>query len=167
MVQSFDPIARDDAKVLILGTLPGPESVRLRRYYANPANAFWSIIERLFGIDRSSGGRLVERGIALWDVLERAERNGSSDGSIRKRSEKVNDFEVFFREHTSIQAVFFNGRRAERYFRRLALPSLTPEVRNRIRCHPALPSSSPANTHATREAKAKAWHAVKLVVENS
>ena len=43
-IYSFAPIADLKSKSLILGTIPGKESLRLNAYYAHPQNVFWKII---------------------------------------------------------------------------------------------------------------------------
>jgi double-stranded uracil-DNA glycosylase len=46
---SFEAISREDARVLILGTLPGAESLRRQQYYAKKENSFWRIMGELIG----------------------------------------------------------------------------------------------------------------------
>src|SRR5271157_150741 len=164
VVQGFDPVVGDDAGVIILGTLPGGESLRLRQYYADGRNAFWFVVEALFAIrskiyDQRTQG-LIQNRIAIWDVLERAERNGSQDHKIVRGTEVPNDFTEFFRHHPSIRTVFFNGAPAEKYFRDLVLPHLSLGGGNPL-LHPALPSTSGGNTHSTREEKINGWRAVQ------
>ena len=76
---SFPPIVGANARLLILGTLPGEESLRLRQYYGHPRNHFWPLIAAIF--DKSLPAAYAERErllkrnrSALWDVLESAER---------------------------------------------------------------------------------------------
>ena len=85
--QSFPPIADPDARLLILGSLPGQESLRQQQYYAHPRNAFWRVMEAVLGIPTDTPypqrcQALMDAGIALWDVCASARRPGSLDGAI-------------------------------------------------------------------------------------
>ena len=111
----FSPVSRADARVLILGSLPGQASLAARQYYAQPRNAFWPIMGRLFGAgvevpyeDRLR--RLTESGVALWDVC--AQRVGSLDAKIDALSVVPNDFAGSFQAHRVIGLICFNRRRA-------------------------------------------------------
>ncbi len=162
MIRGFDPIAARDALVLVLGTIPGRQSLVMGQYYANPRNAFWFIMERLFDAKPSFDyeartAMLKTAGVAVWDVLFTAERERSVDSAIIAGSEAPNDFSQFFSLHDQIRTVFFNGARAEALFRRFALPGL-PQVQSLPLLR--LPSTSPANARLTRNDKLKAWQAL-------
>lgn len=144
---------------LVLGTMPGQASLDAREYYAHPRNAFWPIMQSLFGIDcgldyDTRTVHLVNQGIALWDVLAEVERPGSLDSDILPGSMTTNYFPGFLAAHPGLQTIFFNGRKAEQLFSKLVLPELT---RAGIRASMTyLPSTSPANT-MTLEQKTDAW----------
>ena len=154
--RGFPPVAREDARVLILGSLPGEASLRAQQYYAHPRNAFWTIMKVIAGAEGGYADRcraLEARGIAVWDVLSSSVRPGSLDADIDMRSAVPNDFARFFAGHRDIRLVCFNGRKAEQLFERRVLPSLPglgPELA-------LLPSTSPAHASLCVEEKLARW----------
>lgn len=163
LVRGFEPVIDHESRILILGTLPGRRSLELKQYYADSRNVFWFIAERLFAIDQTFSykrrlGMLLQNGIAIWDVLEQADREGSSDGKIVRGSEVANDFSQFFAEHPSITDVLFNGDRPRELFLRLVAPQSGSAERLPQYDHAALVSSS--NAYARdKEWKAQMWAA--------
>ena len=158
----FPPIERADARVLILGSLPGQRSLQQRQYYAQPRNAFWRIMGELFGAgpqlsydERTQ--RLVENRMALWDVCACAHRPGSLDAAIDHTSVEVNPFEEFFRRHEALRLVCFNGATAARLYARNVLARLPPEFQSIAT--QALPSTSPAHAAMPFDAKLALWAA--------
>jgi hypoxanthine-DNA glycosylase len=128
-VEGFPPVARHDARVLVLGSMPGAASLAAGRYYAHPRNAFWPIAGALFGFgadapydERLAG--LTAAGVALWDVLAACERPGSLDAAIDRATARTNDFVAFFAAHPRLSAVACNGGAAHELFRRRVLPRL-------------------------------------------
>ena len=134
----FPPVADIHAKILILGTLPGEESLRQNEYYANTRNSFWRIMARLFEFRQDASYKertniLKKNGVALWDVMRSSERQGSLDSAIRDKTILENDFVSFYLLHPEIKSVFFNGAKAEREYCKRVLPGLTREAkRHRI-----------------------------------
>ena len=166
LVKGFDPIAGRDARVVILGTLPSQKSLELGEYYANPTNAFWFIMREVFGISGSYDERvqgLIQNRIALWDVLQEAEREGSSDTKIVKASEVPNNFEAFFSKHPEIGTVFFNGQKAEGIYHKLVISSLNSRVSTLRKRY--LPSTSGAYARAKHE-KVNLWRVVQQAIED-
>jgi hypoxanthine-DNA glycosylase len=162
--QCFPPIAKSDAEVLVLGSLPGRRSLEMQQYYAHPQNAFWRIIARIFEVEPSvpyarRAKVLTTNRMALWDVLAAADRPGSLDSSIVHASARTNDFAEFFRTHPRVRQVFFNGRKAEEMYRRLVLPGLPNEFAS-IQ-YVSLPSTSPAHAGMSFAEKLVRWKAIK------
>jgi hypoxanthine-DNA glycosylase len=165
----FPPIARADAKVLVLGTLPSRMSVELGQYYGHPQNAFWKIMGRLFGAHReltyeSRREILKASRVAVWDVLASSVRPGSMDADIDASTAVTNDFNRLFDEHREIELVCFNGRTAEKLFLRHVAPGLENRS-NRLR-YQALPSTSPAYASMSFDEKLRAWRTVSDTIRN-
>jgi double-stranded uracil-DNA glycosylase len=159
---SFDVLAGKDARVLILGTLPGAVSLACGQYYAQPRNAFWRIMGELVGASpelpyAERVQRLVDSRIALWDVCAIARRHGSADAAIQSDTIRPNDFATFFRTHPDIDLICFNGAKAAALFQRHALPTLQSPARATRQV--VVPSTSPANAAMSFERKLAAWRA--------
>lgn len=155
--QSFTPIIGSQAHTLILGTLPGQESLRKQEYYGHPRNAFWPILFELFGesLTDNYNTKLAiarEHHIALWDVCHRAIRPGSLDVDIKK--EQANPLHDLLERHRSINTIVFNGKKAQalydKYFTRLPYIS-----------YHTLLSTSPANASFSYQEKLKDWSIIR------
>ncbi len=163
-ISGFPPVVGSRPRVLILGSMPGVASLASQQYYALSRNAFWPIMEKLFGagFDLAYQDRLdtlMANGIALWDVLDSCVRPGSLDASIDTRSAAANDFNRLFADCPTISQVFFNGKKAAEMFRRRVLPILEPRAAKS--CFATLPSTSPAHAALSFDAKLAAWSIIR------
>jgi len=159
--QGFKPVARGDARLLILGSMPGIASLEATRYYAFPRNVFWKIMGDLFGagpqLDYPSRlQKLKENHIALWDVIAQCHRPGSLDSAISNDGLATNDFNGFFKQHPHISHICFNGQKAADLFKKKVAPDLTGQYEYLV-----LPSTSPANAAKNYDAKLEAWSVLK------
>jgi len=159
----FDPVARPDARVLILGSMPGVASLEATEYYAFPRNVFWRIMGELYGANPQLGYLsrlqvLKENHIALWDVIQTCHRPGSLDSAISDEGMETNDFKRFFKNHPHISHVFFNGQKAATLFKKRVTPGLDGQYGYRL-----MPSTSPANAATSYEGKLEAWSVLKTV----
>jgi len=148
------PIARRDARLFLLGSLPGDASLAAQRYYAHPTNQLWLLLgaaigEEIAGLDYEQRlTRLAERRIGLWDVIATATRRGSLDQAIREAQH--NRIEHLLHDFPQLGAIAFNGSTAASSGRKLI--GEPPAGLSLI----DLPSSSAANTRPFAE-KAAAW----------
>jgi hypoxanthine-DNA glycosylase len=156
------PIARSDARLFILGSLPGDASLAAQRYYAHSTNQFWRLLGAAIGEELQSLSyegrleRLAERRIGLWDVIASASRPGSLDQAIREAEH--NRIGHLLRDFDGLRAIAFNGSTAAAVGRKLIgePPSGVTLI--------DLPSSSAANTRPFEE-KAWAWAALGQFVQ--
>ncbi|HAF45497.1 MAG: DNA-deoxyinosine glycosylase [Sideroxydans sp. GWF2_59_14] len=155
-LHSFPPVADEQSNLLILGSMPGKESLKQKQYYAHPQNAFWKIMGDLVGAHptlpyQQRLSALTAAHIALWDVLKTCERQGSLDSNIQ--NETANDFASFFKNHPHITHVFFNGAKAEQSFKKFVLGKQKLPPLKFVR----LPSTSPAHAGMRYAEKLQAW----------
>ena len=148
------PIARSDARLFVLGSLPGDASLAASRYYAHPTNQFWRLLGAAIGEELQSLSyedrlvRLADRRVGLWDVIASASRRGSLDQAIRDAEH--NRIEHLLHGFPELRAIAFNGSTAAATGRKLI--GEPPSGLSLV----DLPSSSAANTKAFGE-KAEAW----------
>ena len=148
------PVARKDARLFILGSLPGDASLAARRYYAHPTNQFWRLLglaigEELQVLDYETRlARLAECRVGLWDVIASASRPGSLDQAIRRAEH--NRIGHLLHDFPDVRAIAFNGSAAAAAGRKL-IEQAPPGIEL-----VDLPSSSAANTRPFEE-KARAW----------
>ena len=116
------PLVCPDPVVLVLGSLPGDESIRRQEYYGNPRNMFWKVLAAVFCDDvpvsyPEKKAFLARHHVALWDVFASAEREGSLDANIREIS--CNDIPAFLKEHLGIKVIVLNGGKAAKAFKKM------------------------------------------------
>jgi hypoxanthine-DNA glycosylase len=155
---SFPPLIEVSSRVLIVGTLPGDESLRQQQYYAHPRNQFWRILTEVYHVpfpetyaDRKA--LVLQQRLALWDVVQHGERVDSLDNNIRNAT--PNNFQWLFTTYSNLRAIVFNGRKAHDLFERKVLKQRSladPDHWHRL----LLPSTSPAATLPLAE-KIRQW----------
>lgn len=151
--RSFPPVADERTRVLVLGSLPGEESLARQRYYANPRNHFWRLMSAVTGaelVPLDYGARLqalLDAGVGLWDSVGTASRDGSLDAAIRDHI--PNALADLARSLPELKAVGFNGGTSAR----IGMKALAGATEAALI---VLPSSSPAYTLAF-EKKLEAW----------
>lgn len=128
------PLVSKGPRILILGSLPGDESLRRQEYYGNPRNLFWQVIAGVYGAPvpesyEEKKSLLFKHHIALWDVCAAAERKGSLDSNIKNT--EFNDLAGFIKKYPTIQIIVLNGGKAKteyrRYIRAHRMEMLDPE----------------------------------------
>ena len=150
---SFPPVVAPDARVLVLGSLPGEKSLAALRYYAHPQNRFWHLIGKVIGVELEPLGyeerlaALLAAKIALWDTVASAKRRGSLDASIREADH--NPLAELVASLSDLRAVGFNGQTSAR----IGMPQLAHTGLALI----PLPSSSPAHATMRLAEKEKLW----------
>lgn len=162
--KGLPPVIGDNARVLILGSLPSVRSIELQQYYAFPTNAFWSIMGALFDAGRELEysdrlNILMSRGIALWDTLASSVRAGSLDANIDHSTAQVNDFPEILADNCRIRLIAFNGQESQKSFERYVIrdPAVPlPELDYRL-----MPSTSAANAMVNVQQKIEAWSVIK------
>lgn len=153
------PAIGSNARVLVLGSMPGAESLRLQQYYAHPRNAFWRIVDDVFAIPQTVSyalrmTALNDVGIAVWDVLAECRRRGSLDAAIDPDSVRPNNVAGLLRAHLGIARIVLNGGLAAKAFKtHIATDRAIPETIEVI----AMPSTSPANAAMTYAEKLARW----------
>lgn len=161
---SFPPLVAPDARLLILGSLPGARSLAERRYYAHPTNQFWRLVgaaigEPLAELDYDARLAMLRAAkIGLWDVIRTAERRSSSDSDIREAD--PHDLAALIATLPDLRMIAFNGGTAAAIGRRQLPPPDGVTVVD-------LPSSSAANTRSFSAKQERWWQLRQALVDDS
>ena len=159
VLQGFAPVTTPQARVLVLGSMPGAISLRQGRYYAHPRNAFWPIAAEILGFDPALDyalrlERLTQAGVALWDVLQRVRaRRQPGRRHPQRGAQRLRRFPAC---DPRLRRVCLNGGKAASLFRRQVLPSPPAALADLLVCLD-LPSTSPAHAAISYEQKLAAW----------
>ncbi len=159
-VEGLAPIENEKSQILILGTMPGVESLKQQAYYGNSQNVFWKLLAEISGKtvpDEYEDKKLflINNKIALWDICKTCIRNGSLDSNIS--DESPNDINRFILEHPQIKVIAFNGKESARLFNKHIVSVENIKLLS-------LPSTSPANTKISWEKKVEAWKKLKKFI---
>lgn len=161
LITSLEPIVNHEAKVLILGSIPGGESLRKQQYYGNPRNHFWGIMYKLFEQEELQDYRekitfIQSHHIALWDVIYSCLREGSLDSNIK--GEEPNNILGLLERYPNIQFIGFNGGKAYDVFKKEIGFHQLDNVQYR-----KLPSTSPIPGRNVKlfEEKLQDWSIIK------
>ena len=162
MLSGLAPVVAPTTRLLVLGSFPGVASLAAQQYYGHPRNHFWPLLWAIFETESPPNPRvdcqssysiridwMLARGVGLWDVYARCERQGSLDRQIRQA--QVNDFSALRQRCPQLAAIAHNGGESFKHARHTLAVG--------VPVHP-LPSSSPANASWRFERKLAAWREV-------
>lgn len=154
----FGPYINKDSRILILGSIPSLKSRELGFYYMHPQNRFWKVISEVFGeiLPKTLEEKkelLKKHHIALWDVLESCDIEGSSDSSIK--NPMVNDIKSLI-VNTDIKYIFVTGKKALNLYNKYCLNDVKIEAIY-------LPSTSGANRQISDEALKREYEIIKKI----
>ena len=145
------PVFDENSEILILGSFPSVKSREQGFFYGHPQNRFWKVTAAVFEEEvpvsiEEKREFLLRNHIAVWDVIESCEIEGSADSSIK--NVKANNIGIVLK-NTRISLIFVNGKTAEKLYNKYVFPVLGKEC-------VCLPSTSPANA---------AWNLDRLIGE--
>lgn len=152
VTHTFEPVYREDSRILILGTFPSVKSREQQFYYGHPQNRFWKVLAELAydEIPKTIEKKkkfLLQHKIALWDVIQSCTIEGSSDSSIR--DVVPNDISRIL-EQSRIEAIYANGAKAYSLYEKYMYPLCSKQAVK-------LPSTSPANAAFSLERLVREW----------
>ncbi len=139
---TFSIFIFEDSEILILGSFPSVKSRENMFYYAHPQNRFFKVLFTLFNeeylTDISKRKELLKKHkIALYDVIEECDIEGSADNTITNI--KPIDIKGILEKYPNIKLIATTGSKAASLFDKYLLD----KVGNRKVIY--LPSTSPAN----------------------
>ena len=152
VIHPIEPIYDKNSKILILGSFPSVKSREEGFFYGHKQNRFWKVISGVFeeeepGTIEEKKALLIRNRIAVWDVIQSCDIEGSSDSSIS--NVVANDLSVIL-DMADIRAIYVNGKTALKYYEKYT----EALVKRPATC---LPSTSPANARYSLDKLKEEW----------
>jgi len=153
--RTFPPVVDERARVLVLGTLPGEQELRVQQYYAHSRNLFWPILFAMFDAvpvpdyDAKLAFALAQS-VALWDVCMVGERRPAP----MLRSREIPGCSAPTRR--SVRSLSMALARAAST---IAISMRRPDL-----TYLAMPSTSPARARLDFAAKLAKWTALREIL---
>lgn len=149
---TFEPVFNSESRVLILGTLPSVKSRENNFYYGHKQNRFWKVIAALCNSDvpetiEQKTKLLLDNHIAVWDVIDNCDIEGSSDSSIRNVVPTELDIVL---NQANIKKIYANGAKAYELYNRYQRDQTGMDITR-------LPSTSPANAAIRLDTLIEQW----------
>ena len=165
--EAFGPLYDESSEILILGSFPSVKSREEAFYYGHRQNRFWPLMARILRpedprVPETKEDRtklMVEKHIALRDVIESCDIIGSSDASIK--NVQVTDLDRIL-SRAPIRKIFVNGKTAFRLYQKYTLPMVGDRA-----AAVCLPSTSPANAAWSLERLLDQWKIIGEELEKS
>ena len=147
----------EDSKILLLGSFPSVKSREVMFYYGHPQNRFFKVLASLFNCDtpltvEDRKAFLKRHKIALYDVIEECDIEGSADSSI-KNVIPIDIVSILGR-FPNIKVIGITGNTARYYFDKFLLKKVS-DIKVVY-----LPSTSPANTKMGLDALVEKYQAL-------
>ena len=138
------------SKFLFLGSFPSIKSREYNFYYSHPRNRFFPTLYKIFNEEHSfviedRKAFLNKHNIALYDVIEECDIEGSGDSSIK--NEVPIDLLGILNNFPNIKVIGVTGGTAEKLFKKHLL-NIIDQTKVKV---VFLPSTSPANAKMTLE----------------
>lgn len=149
---SFPPLIDSLSQVLVLGSIPGAKSLEKNQYYAHPQNQFWKIMCDLLGVNYTTVYTerlelIQQHNIALWDIIESCERQGSLDATIK--NERIQNLPMVLDGAPRLRGICCNGQKAYKTTLKIIGKDFSLPIIS-------LPSTSPLHTIPYQE-KLQKW----------
>lgn len=156
IIHPIPPLFNEESETLILGSFPSVKSREAAFFYGHPQNRFWTVVAEIYGYNKPQTVEektklILENKLAMWDVIESCEIEGSADSTISNVT--ANDLSIIL-ENSKVDRIFVNGKTAEKYYKKYTYP----KTEIKAIC---LPSTSPANAAWNIERLVEAWQIIK------
>jgi len=157
VTHTFPIYINNDSEILILGSFPSVKSREQNFYYGHPQNRFFKVLGSIFHEDvhntvESKKTFLKKYHIALYDVIEECDIEGSADSTIKNVTPI--DLKSILKKYPNIHSIGVNGKKASSLFKK-HLERYCSGVKV---YH--LPSTSPANAKTSLQELIKEYFVI-------